>query len=282
MATQTTDPLPWAAKLVNQCFGDGGDTLPMLHQPEQRSALAMIAQSIPDLHHPGMSTAAKCSPLLVLQHFIREYFHCNPSTASFMYVQLEAAVRKGETNVDLIGAPVLTSDLWAWVVSWTSAHYAACLVMMLAARKESMLTAMKAFSTSLNGIPDLKVMRRVPTASLTDAYYEARTAAWIERKTTVLGIGLFDLHWLKLKAINEHAKYSPFTHTFTMGIGPEGFILWQAGGEGCSELPTLDEHLAADGDCVHNWTTGDVFIENFEKLVINPVSHQLLPTSQLH
>ena len=73
--------------------------------------------------------------------------------------------------------------------------------------------------------------------------------------------------------MNEYTKYSPFTHTFTMGIGPEGFILWQARGDNCPELPSLDEYLAGGGDCVHDWKTGDVFIKDFEKLVTKPVRH---------
>ncbi|KAI9898034.1 hypothetical protein N3K66_006394 [Trichothecium roseum] len=58
-------------------------------------------------------------------------------------------------------------------------------------------------------------------------------------------------------------KYFSFSHAFVVGVGPEGFAVWQARGPYGYRL---DGYLDGGGSEVRGWAEADQFVSDFEKL----------------
>jgi len=72
------------------------------------------------------------------------------------------------------------------------------------------------------------------------------------------------------KPVWESAKddYTFFGHTFTVGVGPEGVIIWQSWGEHGYTLP---EYIARGGARVRNWQEAGDWVDRFDKLTQHKV-----------
>ncbi|OCK76830.1 hypothetical protein K432DRAFT_305513 [Lepidopterella palustris CBS 459.81] len=136
--------------------------------------------------------------------------------------------------------------------------------MVLAASKSNVAAALKFLSKVRGGLPTLEQIRATPSQSLSTAYQSAKKAALEENKTTILGVSLTDVHIFELESRGTSEPWFSFAHSFTMGVAPEGLIIWQAWGE---HGYRLDEWVARDGSRLRSWDEGDSFVRDFERLV---------------
>ncbi len=168
------------------------------------------------------------SPLLSLRQYIRHLFDHGASAATYMFRHLEAATKKGNVVVERLTIPV---NLFARL--WTSQNLVSRLVFMLAAPKDHMSKELTGEGGILGGVcPTMEEVKNTPLASLRHAYNEAKAAAATEKKTTLLQIQLADLLLPALEELDEEVPDRiTFARAFVMSVGPEGTIIWGAGGE---------------------------------------------------
>ncbi|QDS74147.1 hypothetical protein FKW77_001341 [Venturia effusa] len=109
----------------------------------------------------------------------------------------------------------------------------------------------------------LGLARNQPTASFRSGFTTAKAAARNQKKTTIIGVQLLDVHFLQLSSRDAVAGHCSFAHTFAVAIGPEGFVIWQGWGE---HGYRLDEWIDCGGDRVRTWDEAEQFVNDFEKL----------------
>lgn len=108
----------------------------------------------------------------------------------------------------------------------------------------------------------LDFIRCTPTASLSAAFKNAKDAATGKRRTTTfISVSLVDVQCLEHELRGTPGTRLNFGHVFTVAIGPEGVVIWQARDEdGSKELGyRLDERIDQDGDRVRSWKEGEDF-----------------------
>jgi hypothetical protein len=148
---------------------------------------------------------------------------------------------------------------------------AATLVLLLASSNDPpcLDNALKSQSRSLGGLPTYTSIKKTPSASLPLAFRRAKLAAVIERQTTVLAVALVDVHIFELAQRGVSEPYFSFAHVFTIGVGPEGVIIWQAWGK---HGYRLDEYLNNGHGRIRDWSEADQFVRDFDKLATQKVS----------
>ena len=75
-------------------------------------------------------------------------------------------------------------------------------------------------------------------------------------------VSLVDVHSFELAKPNKPTGYTPFAHTFVLGIGPEGVIVWQGWGE---HGYGLDEWISKGDARVRTWQEAGDLVENVER-----------------
>lgn len=192
------------------------------------------------------TSSAQRSPLLALKESVEAIFSCGPDAALFVFLKLQESV-KGWTyrcqgsrvEIDVSVDEQTATNLGQSVSHlWKSCKMAATLILLFASSNDPtcMYEALKSQSQSLGGLPTLKSIQRTPSASLSQAFRRAKAAAINEAKTTVMAVSLTDVHIFALVALGRAEQYFRFAHVFTMGIGPEGVIIWQAWGSMATHL----------------------------------------------
>lgn len=87
---------------------------------------------------------------------------------------------------------------------------------------------------------------------------------------SVLVVSLLDVHIFELARKGMSEKFTSYAHTFVLGVGPEGVVIWQGWGE--HGYP-LDRYIRDGGARVRSWQeTGD-FVDRFEIFAAFEVSH---------
>lgn len=127
---------------------------------------------------------------------------------------------------------------------------------------------MKFQSGSLGGLPTYDSIRKTPSALFPQAFQRAKLAATNNKQTTILGVTLADAHIFELARRGTSEKYFSFAHVFTIGVAPEGVIVWQAWGE---HGYRLDEYLNNGHGRLRDWSEADQFVRDFDKLVSQKV-----------
>lgn len=218
-------------------------------------------------------TQEKHSPLLALKEKIRTSFKYGPEVAGFFAQELRCAItgnsyKKADNTIEI--------KVWlAWVDTfrecggvhlWKSGNMSTTYVLALAAPadQEAMYGALRRNTPHLGGVPTYEEMQQTPSASLSLAFRRAKMAALNHGKTTVMGVRLEDVHMFELLERGETGNYCTFSHIFALGIGPEGFVVWQTWAE--QDYP-FDKYIEDGHDRVRNWDEAEQFIRDFEKLM---------------
>lgn len=205
------------------------------------------------------------TPLSELQYVVSEIFKAGLQQASIIFHAILGAAQKGTTDAQ-------TREL-TMPVPWNSCKAAATFVGLFACPTEQLFEILKFQITSLGYTPDLGMIRKTPTTSFLKAFKAAKERArGQERVTTVMMVSLFDVHILELAAVGNSEGYTSFAHTFVVGVGPEGVVVWQGLGYDWGELGYgLDEYVARDGAKVRSWQEAGDFADRFDKLTQHKV-----------
>lgn len=153
-------------------------------------------------------------------------------------------------------------------IIWKSCKLAATAVLILAASKARVQEALKFNSQLRGGLPTLHQVRSTPSQSLAQAFGKAKKAALDDGKTTIIGVSMVDVHIFELVERGTEQSYFSFAHSFVLGIGPEGMIVWQAWGE---HGYRLDEWIARGGAKIRSWDEATAFVKDFLHLTLAKV-----------
>jgi hypothetical protein len=114
-----------------------------------------------------------------------------------------------------------------------------------------------------------KASNQEPSASLQTASTEARALArGSHAECSLIMVLLVDVHLQELEKQGRQNAYTTFMHSFTMGVSPEGVIIWQAWGPRYG----LGEWISKGGADVRTLEKASEFVDNFEKFVAYKVS----------
>lgn len=164
------------------------------------------------------------SPLLALQQQLINVFKHGPLRAGGVFVSMSAAAESG-----LIAAQIPDFDM---PVPWNSCKAAATLVGLFACPPARVYEVLKFQYQRLNGLPTSDLIHNTPNTSLQTAFRHAKQLARGEKCTSsVIEVSLTDVHIFELARQGRSKGYRSFAHTFVLGIGPEGVIIWQGWGE---------------------------------------------------
>jgi hypothetical protein len=222
------------------------------------------------------------SPLLALNEQVGALFKCGPDIAVFIFSKLQLHIKEKtyRRTGAIIEIGIFSEEQTDLSLSqdrsflWKSCKMAATLVLLFATSNDPKCldNALKSQSRSLGGLPTYDSIRETPSASLPLAFRRAKLAAMNDRQTTVLAVALVDVHIFELAQRDASEPYFSFAHVFTIGVGPEGVIVWQAWGK---HGYRLDEYLNDGHGRVRDWSEADQFVRDFDKLAAQKVSHQL-------
>jgi hypothetical protein len=247
------------------------DATTKLHEKRRRTAgPGTDFEKIVRASRPGPGDLQ--SPLLTLQQQVASVFQHGPSRAGDIFLGLAAAAESGVTTV--MTPP---SDE---AVPWNSCKVAATLVSVLACPTDRLYEVFKFQSERLGGVPSYDEIRNTPSASLLTAFEHAKALARGEKGiSSVLVVSLLDVHIYELARQGRARGYTSFTHTFVLGIGPEGVIIWQGWDE---HGYGLDQWIRNGDARIRSWKEADDFVDAFEKFVAYKVSrlHKTLSSAK--
>jgi hypothetical protein len=202
------------------------------------------------------------SPLLALQQQVASVFKHGPLRAGGVFESLYEAARSGVTTAK--------TPLGDWPVPWNSCKAAATLVGLLASPVKRLFEVAKFQSESLGGLPTYEEIHNDPSTSLLKNFQHAKALARGEHgASSVLVVSLIDVEIFELARRGTSRGFTSFAHTFVLGIGPEGVIIWQGWGEHGYGL----NQWIKNGDArVRTWQEAGDFVDVFEKFVAYKVS----------
>jgi hypothetical protein len=201
------------------------------------------------------------SPLHALQQQVARMFQHGPQRAGAMFDNMKDAAA---WSITTIPTPDRDPDE---PYLWNSCKAAATLVGILACPAERLL---EVALFQARGVLTLDAINSTPSTSLRTAFGKAKVLAGGEtRISTVLVVSLVDVRIFEKAKKGESQGYTSFAHTFVLGIGPEGVIIWQAWGE---HGYRLDQWINNDGARLRSWREADAFVDDFEKFVSYEVS----------
>ncbi|KAK4901140.1 hypothetical protein LTR27_001696 [Elasticomyces elasticus] len=239
--------------------GDLARVLDETKRLEGRVAIGIIRRDFHEMikvlttPDPQVSSSA----LLSLQQLVASVFTHGRKRAGGVYCSLNLAAEQAATEATLPDEDV--------DVEWRSCKAAATLVNLLACPKDRIYASLKYLSQRLGGMPTLKEIRSVPSSSLPEAYRKAKALARGDtKKTTVLAASFVDVHIFELAMTGKAKPYTSFAHSFVLGVGPEGVIIWQAWGE---HGYAFDKYIERGGARLRTWQEAGDFIDRFDKLV---------------
>ena len=185
--------------------------------------------------------SAQQSPLLALNEQVGALFQCGPDIAVFIFSNLQLHIKEKtyRRTGAIIEIGIFSEEETDLSLSqnrsflWKSCKMAATLVLLFATSNDPVCldNALKSQSRSLGGLPTYDSIRKTPSASLYLVFQRAKLAAKNDKQTTVLAVALVDVHIFELAQRGASEPYFSFAHVFTIGVGPEGVIVWQAWGQ---------------------------------------------------
>lgn len=251
-------------------------------RPDETSTSRLQNISLVEMIRTLNEVPAGLSVLARIQWLVFTMFNEGQYPASILFDSMRATVldetEGSKISVDVSGGRSNTQfGLAMELQQWESCELASTLILLLAAprRLESLLSALKFQSRALGGLPTLYATRTTPSASFQSTSHKAKEAALKDGKTTVLSVTLTDVHIFELaqRGLAEHCL--SFAHTFTIGIGPDAVIVWQAWGK---HGYSLDEYIRDGHARVRDLEEAEQFVKDFEKLASLKVHSSVLCT----
>ncbi|KAK4893854.1 hypothetical protein LTR27_007880 [Elasticomyces elasticus] len=239
---------PW--KFPPQTNGPG-NLEDMVLATAGKFAFPNLAQTFKDLATQSPSR----SPLLALQKQVATVFLMGPPGTVAIYNGLLYAAQRNTTEAcheRNYYNPKVHED-------------AVTMVALFACPKDRLHDAIAFQCESLGGVPTLETVRDEQLPSFVAAYRAAKGAARGEKHvTTVMAVSLIDIYSMELAARGEAEIYTSFGHSFVLGIGPEGVIIWQGWGRGGKEF-NIYIHVD-DGARARTWEEAGNFVDWVDKL----------------
>jgi hypothetical protein len=87
----------------------------------------------------------------------------------------------------------------------------------------------------------------------------------------VLAISLIDVHIFELARQQRSEQYQSFAHTFVLGVGSEGVVIWQAWGD---HGYGFDEYIKRGDARIPSWQEAGDFMNAFESFAEYKVTIQ--------
>ncbi|KAI0129542.1 hypothetical protein BJ170DRAFT_731149 [Xylariales sp. AK1849] len=216
---------------------------------------------------------ARNSPLLVLNEIVKVVFQRGPDSAFSIYRDIQKRIaesREGShTSIDDTLELELLSRIFGPNMNantyWRSSTAAATFVLLFACSNnaETMHALVKDRGRTFGGLPSYELIQNTPSTSLPLAFHRAKSAALETGQTTVMVVSLHDVHYLHLAARDELGDCFTFSHIFTVGVGPEGMIIWQAWGPNGYGL---DKYIRDKHTRLRSWDESEQFIDDFDRL----------------
>ena len=240
-----------------------------------RTWIGELGDELNSLSNPTTEEEIRASstPLKALRQYLVILFGFSPRLASQFYARIENAVRLGTTIVDRLDVPLeVPTEFFADSFPWDSQQLVASLILVVAAPEEYMYDALRFQTKAMGGHSrKLQDIKETESASLRDAFEEAKKGAMEKDKTTVLCVELVDLTNAMIVELGlEIAEnFCSFSQTFIMGIGPDGVMILQAGGTLGGY--TLEEYGMAGHDRLRTGNEANRFVTAFEKFAVRQV-----------
>ncbi|EFX04849.1 DNA polymerase zeta catalytic [Grosmannia clavigera kw1407] len=153
---------------------------------------------------------------------------------------------------------------------WRSDRMASSLVMLSAASHSDTCVhgTLGKHSRLLGSAPPFRVTQNTRSASLRTAMFRAKLLAQRANRTTVMAVSLVDVRYVEMAcffgdASWEDDRYLSFGHIVTIGVGPEGVIIWQAWGP---RGYRLDDYIRAGHARLRSWEEAETFAKDFDEL----------------
>lgn len=229
------------------------------------------------------------SVLTWIQRYLQVFFSRGSQNAAQLYLRLETAVRCQRTLVDKLCITGVLPDQVGTLVPWNSFKILTTLLLILTSSSRDMYETLKRYTRSLGGCPiTVARVRDAPSNSLRAALttaeaaacgpqhrtvtkITAETKAHMPPKITILAVNFIDISYLKNSASipGFEESHTSFSRYFVIGAGPEGFIVWQAGGDGSYGL---NEYINRGSDRIRDWSEAPRFLADFERLAVEKAS----------
>ncbi|KAF2499483.1 hypothetical protein BU16DRAFT_579040 [Lophium mytilinum] len=245
---------------MNNALGlEEDEEAPTIDQTATTDEEAKLKETVSALKFPETTM----TPIAALKAHVEALLSKDLSIAMFVWHRISAAIDDEilDVQADIKDYQTLKSQFDP--ILWKSCKLTTSLLLCLAAPQDKMQAALKFRSKIRGGMPTLDQIRTTPSESFRGAYAKAKEAAMKEGKTTIVAVSLTDVHIFELAARGKSEPWFSFAHTFVVGFGPEGFVVWQAWGE---HGYRLDEWTAKDGTRVRSWEEAEAFTKDFEKL----------------
>ncbi|KAH9897457.1 hypothetical protein F4778DRAFT_743655 [Xylariomycetidae sp. FL2044] len=243
---------------IKHDFEENTKLLPIINAfPTEKSPLLALSQKIETFFDHGVDAA------------FAAFQNLQESIANATYKRERARIRipaipdLGLTS-KIMGGPHLNTSTF-----WRMSPAATTLVLLLACADDdgslARYSTMKDQGRFFGGFPSCETVRdTAASASLPVAFDGAKAAALREGRTTLMVVTLHDVETLeRLGRGEEDGDFFNFTHFFTIGVGPEGMMVWQAWGYNGYRF---DEYLRDGHARLRTWGEADQFVGDFDKL----------------
>lgn len=190
------------------------------------------------------------------------------------FVALLSAARAGTVQITSKLMPFKTGeDIMARQHPWDNCKQTATLVLVLAAPQRDMAAATVFYFNprTTESCPKLSGILATPSASLRVVVKRPLEAASTRGAVTVLGVDLVDMELLDRYEKGKPTNFQSFGHTFVVGIGPEGVVIWQSW---ASEY-FFHEYFKYNGARVRTLDELNTFVDNFENLMTEEVGERV-------
>ncbi|KAL8926559.1 MAG: hypothetical protein Q9208_002886 [Pyrenodesmia sp. 3 TL-2023] len=226
-----------------------------------------------------LSAPATTGPLLLLNHLIETLVSAPPAVTSYHVGCLLESLAALTAPTPLTSIPRLPHAAIAasfYVETWGlwSHRLVTALVLSLAASAPFVPAIHRKFKElgRQGGMVDLEEVRGYASCDLRGQFKCAVREAGERGRTTVLGVQLVDVGMLERVWVGGggggrgavEGKFG-FGISFAVGVGPEGVVVWCAGGGG------LEGWVKVGNARVGDWEDGEQWVGGFERLVLGEV-----------
>ena len=227
-------------------------------------------------------THSQSSPLQIINEELNDFFDCSLRRASLKFASLHQAIRNGKAKTQFSPSDYYTKKArrLADEIDWKSCHQSVKLVLLLAAPERRLLKYGRELldhHDSPNG--NVKNIQSWESENLGAHLLAAKVAAVYSGSPTftVISVSLNDMEHAERcdedPRYNQDDSYASFTHAFVLGVGPEGWYLWQS----FAACYTLRDWLKRGGARLQHWGELRDWLKHFAVLTRPQVSGETLP-----
>ena len=218
-------------------------------------------------------------PLRMLTEQLHNFFDCSLDEASMQFAALRVAARGGEwkTRRSLSDDPTRRVNGVGEGIDLKSCKRSAILVLLTVLSKDNSLQCARLLFDNYEGPLGLLTvddMEYAPSTDLRISVTQAKQAAFNGKvpTCTILNVNLYDMENARRFKVKPNRKedrfYSSFEHTLVLGIGREGWYVWQSH----AFAYTLKDWLQRGGARVRQWKEMSRWLQTFAILTVPEVS----------